>query len=136
LITQRLRRDGSVVIEPGAATLGVTAGRRVTVPGIDHTIAAPFWEFMQAEGTIANRSDYVVGPLFPDPFYATGYPISEAYWVRTTVGGVEREVLAQCFQRRCLTYTPDNPPGWQVEAGNVGRHYYAWRYGDGDGAGP
>src|SRR5690606_18565814 len=30
--------------------------------------------------------------------------------------------------RRCLTYTPDNPPGWQVEAGNVGQHYYEWRY--------
>ena len=35
----------------------------------------------------------------------------------------------QCFERRCLTYTPDNPDGWQVEAGNVGQHYYAWRYG-------
>src|SRR5207302_953615 len=29
----------------------------------------------------------------------------------------------------CLTYTPDNPAGWQVEAGNVGLHYYEWRYG-------
>ncbi len=35
----------------------------------------------------------------------------------------------QCFQRRCLTYTPGNDEGWQVEAGNVGRHYYTWRYG-------
>jgi hypothetical protein len=38
-------------------------------------------------------------------------------------------VLLQCFERRCLTYAPDNPPGWQVEAGNVGQHYHAWRYG-------
>jgi hypothetical protein len=37
--------------------------------------------------------------------------------------------LVQCFQPRCLTYTPDNAPGWQVEAGNVGLHYYQWRYG-------
>ena len=35
----------------------------------------------------------------------------------------------QCFERRCLTYTPANPAGWQVEAGNVGQHYYQWRYG-------
>ncbi len=35
----------------------------------------------------------------------------------------------QCFERRCLTYTPSNATGWQVEAGNVGRHYYTWRYG-------
>ena len=45
------------------------------------------------------------------------------------VGGVERDVLLQCFERRCLTYTPSNPDGWKVEMGNVGRHYYAWRYG-------
>jgi DNA-binding beta-propeller fold protein YncE len=45
------------------------------------------------------------------------------------VGGVYKDVLMQCFERRCLTYTPDNPEGWQVEAGNVGQHYYQWRYG-------
>jgi hypothetical protein len=45
------------------------------------------------------------------------------------VGGVARDVLIQCFERRCLTHTPSNPPGWQVEAGNVGLHYYRWRYG-------
>jgi hypothetical protein len=39
------------------------------------------------------------------------------------------DVLIQCFQRRCLTYTPSNPDGWRVEAGNIGQHYYAWRYG-------
>jgi hypothetical protein len=37
----------------------------------------------------------------------------------------------RCFERRCLTDTPDNAPGWQVEAGNVGQHYCAWRYGGG-----
>jgi hypothetical protein len=45
------------------------------------------------------------------------------------VGGQPRDVLVQCFERRCLTYTPDNDPTWQVEAGNVGQHYYIWRYG-------
>ncbi|MEX2315225.1 MAG: hypothetical protein WD628_05855, partial [Thermomicrobiales bacterium] len=35
----------------------------------------------------------------------------------------------QCFERRCLTYNPANPDGWKVEAGNVGLHYYLWRYG-------
>ena len=28
-----------------------------------------------------------------------------------------------------LTYTPDNPSGWQIEMGNVGQHYYQWLYG-------
>jgi len=33
------------------------------------------------------------------------------------------------MNQRVLTYTPSNPAGWQVEMGNVGRHYYTWRYG-------
>jgi hypothetical protein len=38
-------------------------------------------------------------------------------------------VLIQLFERRTLTYTPANPSGFQVEMGNVGQHYYSWRYG-------
>ncbi len=66
--------------------------------------------------------------MFLSPFYATGYPITEAYWANVSVGGVQQDVLLQCFERRCLTFTPGNSAGWQVEAGNVGQHYYAWRY--------
>ena len=68
------------------------------------------------------------GLLFEPTFFATGFPITEAYWTEVRVGGETRDVLLQCFERRCLTYTPDNPDGWQVEMGNVGRHYHAWRY--------
>jgi hypothetical protein len=70
------------------------------------------------------------GGLF-DPLFVAGYPITEPYWIRIRVGGPERWALMQAFQRRVLTYSPANPPGWQVEMGNVGRHYYAWRYGAG-----
>ncbi len=66
--------------------------------------------------------------LFENPYFATGLPITEAYWVRIKVAGTVKPVLLQCFERRCLTYTPDNPSGWQVEQGNVGQHYYQWRY--------
>ena len=48
---------------------------------------------------------------------------------KTTVVGIERNVLIQCLERRCLTYTPGNPDGWKVEFGNVGQHDYFWRYG-------
>ncbi len=44
--------------------------------------------------------------------------------------GQLEDVLLQCFERRCLTYTPTNDPGWEVEAGNVGLHYFIWRYGE------
>lgn len=58
-----------------------------------------------------------------------GYPITEPYWTNVKISGASKWVLVQAFQRRVLTYVADNPPGWQVEMGNVGRHYYAWRYG-------
>ncbi|MGH9174747.1 MAG: N-acetylmuramoyl-L-alanine amidase family protein, partial [Vicinamibacterales bacterium] len=53
---------------------------------------------------------------------------TEAYWANVKLKGVYTDVLIQCFERRCLTWTPDNPAGWLVEAGNIGRHYYDWRY--------
>jgi hypothetical protein len=28
----------------------------------------------------------------------------------------------QCFERRCLTYTPGNSGGFATEAGNFGQH--------------
>ena len=37
--------------------------------------------------------------------------------------------MVQLFERPTLTYTPGISPAWQVEMGNVGQYYYAWRYG-------
>jgi len=37
-------------------------------------------------------------------------------------------VLIQAFERRVLTYTPANADPFKVEMGNVGRHYFDWRY--------
>ncbi|MBN9391285.1 MAG: CAP domain-containing protein, partial [Chloroflexi bacterium] len=50
------------------------------------------------------------------------------YWSTFNVGGQSKQVLVQLFQRRILTYTPSNPAGWQVEMGNIGLHYFNWRY--------
>jgi hypothetical protein len=56
-----------------------------------------------------------------------GLPLSEAYWTRSVVAGVEQDVLVQVFERRVLTFTPSNPEAFQVEMGNVGQHYREWR---------
>jgi hypothetical protein len=82
---------------------------------LSHNIAEVFWQWLSAQPV-----DWV---------YAAGYPLTEPYWTLTKVKGVDTWVLVQAFERRLLTYVPGNPPGWQVEAGNVGRHYYEWRYG-------
>ena len=116
------------------AQYGVTAAYHV--PETGHAVASVFWDFMRSSGPVYQDGGIVEGHIFPSPFYATGFPITEAYWARIPVAGVERDVLIQCFERRCLTYTPGNPDGWQVEAGNVGRHYYEWRYGEAGDEGP
>jgi len=60
---------------------------------------------------------------------AIGYAISEPFLARVKVAGAGRLVMVQVFERRVLTYTPDNPSAFQVEMGNIGRHYDQWRYG-------
>jgi hypothetical protein len=126
-IIQRVDRDGTISDEQAVAGLGVTAAHRVQVAGIDHQVASPFWDFMNSSGKI-YVDGYTEGPLFENPFYATGYPIAEPYWSTVRVQETPVYVLIQCFERRCLTYTPSNSEGWKVEAGNVGQHYYRWRY--------
>ena len=129
-ITQRLARDGTITDDPALATQGVTAAYRVQVVDIDHQVASVFWEFMTSQGTVYEDGAFVEDVLFQNAFYATGYPVAEAYWAAVKLEGTVQDVLIQCFERRCLTYTPGNDPGWQVEAGNVGQHYYSWRYPD------
>jgi hypothetical protein len=98
------------------------------VPETGHNIAAIFWQFFNQEGMVFEDDRLQRGALF-DWVATTGLPITEPYWVQVEVDGTARDVLIQAFERRILTYTPDNPPGWQVEMGNVGSHYYTWRYG-------
>ena len=105
----------------------VDAAEHVVVPGIDHSVASVFWNFMNSTELVNEDGQLVQDNLFENPFYATGYPITEAYWSEVKIGGTPQAVLWQCFERRCLTFNPLNEPGWQVEAGNVGQHYFEWR---------
>jgi len=75
-----------------------------------------FWDFMQS---------------LPGPGWLTamGYPISPAFATNVRVAGVDNTlVYVQAFERRVLTYTPSNPAAFKVEFGNIGQHYYRWRY--------
>jgi len=105
VITQRVDRAGTVTDDPSLAAQQVTAAYHVVVPGLDHQIAEPFWSFMNSSGLVKADGQYVNQALFTNPFYATGYPITEAYWASVKVANTYRLVLMQCFERRCLTYT-------------------------------
>jgi hypothetical protein len=89
---RRLDRSGMVSTTPLAA-FGVTAAwRQVSRPP---SVASPFWAFMTSSGVVWDDGAYVSGPL-PQPFYATGYLITEAYWASAKVAGAYRDVLIQC----------------------------------------
>jgi hypothetical protein len=92
-----------------------------------HNIAGVFRNFMLQQGPYLEDGRVRRGTVI-DPVFTMGLPISDPYWVRAKIAGVEHDVLVQLFQRRVLTYVPSNPPGFKVEMGNVGQHYFQWRY--------
>lgn len=122
-VAQQIDRAGVV---SAADAGGVTCA--ALVAETRHCVASPFATFLASAGTVYAGGRVVNGPLFDPPYYATGLPISEAYWITVRAAGVPARVLIQLFERRTLTYNPANPPGSRVEMGNVGLEYYHWRY--------
>jgi hypothetical protein len=118
-----------------AGNPGVYSGTRYEEARLSHFVAETghniplvFWRYLNAQGEIYDQNQYAVGSLF-NWQRVIGYPISEAYWVRARIDGVEQDVMVQVFQRRVLSFIPARPTGEQVEMSKVGRHYYQWRYG-------
>ncbi len=105
-------------------------------PSTGHNIAKPIWDFLHASGPVinvgasdANGLPQIVTETLSDPwFYATGLPITEPYWATVKIGGQFTDVLIQPFERRVVTYAPLLPADYQVQMGNIGIHYYNWRY--------
>jgi hypothetical protein len=97
-------------------------------PETGHNIPDVFWSFMHGQGFVATDGGYEQRQLF-DPVFVLGYPITEAYWTTAVVDGKPVRALVQLYQRRVLTFVPGFPQAWQVQMGNVGQHYYRWRYG-------
>lgn len=126
LVKTTLNREGKVGESNELAT---RYGVKYTEynPELGHNIADVFWNFMLRQGEVFQDSDYKSGPVIE--WVATmGFPLTEAYWSRVVVAGKEKDVLIQLFERRVLTFTPDNSDEYKVEMGNVGAHYYTWRY--------
>jgi len=73
----------------------------------------------------------------------TGYPISPVIDATVLIGGKPTSVEIQAFERRVLTYNLDTAAHRNtdttltgVEFGNIGQHYFTWRYGSGAPAPP
>ncbi|HEX8600332.1 MAG TPA: hypothetical protein VF952_17660 [Chloroflexia bacterium] len=127
-ITATIDRNGNVGNDPSKANIqGVQVSQFISET--KHNIPAVFWNFLNEQGPVRNAQGQVVQEQLIQPwFFASGYPVSEAYWARATISGTQRDVLIQAFERRALTFVPNNPPGFQVEMANIGQHYFDWRY--------
>ncbi len=109
-VTTVVAADGTVTTGATAAGAGPTA-----ISAYDettgHNVPQAFAEYRARTGLAA------IGLAKAEPFLAV-----------VKVGGMQRQVMVQVFERRVLTYTADNAEAFRVEMGNIGQHYYRWRY--------
>jgi hypothetical protein len=105
-----------------------------TVVAADGTVMANGTSFGNANiATFDDPTKHNVPGVFVDyrnkaSLATIGYAISEPFLATVKVAGQQKQVMIQVFERRVLTFTPDNPVAFQVEMGNIGQHYYRWRY--------
>jgi hypothetical protein len=119
---------GSNVTATISATGDVTTGTTAAAP--ETTISA-----------FDDATKHNVPKVFADyrdkaGLQTIGYGISEPFRANVKVGGTPKDVMIQVFERRVLTYTATNDPAFRVEMGNIGQHYYQWRYPNGAAAAP
>jgi DMSO/TMAO reductase YedYZ molybdopterin-dependent catalytic subunit len=128
-IVNRLERDGTVKAE----TLTGAGPETVAYyePATGHNLPTVFKAFLDQQGPVWVSGRLQTARLSDPWFYTTGFPITEAYWAKVKIAGKrDTDVYIQAFQRRVLTYVPSFPQEFQVQMGNIGLHYYDWRYRD------
>lgn len=132
-VTATINKQGTVASNPA---LGVDPGALIATyeNTLGHNIPKALWDYLNQVGPkLAADGSTINGQKVFDWVSAMGFPVTEAYWTEAVVAGQKKTVMVQLFQRRVLTYTPSNPDGFKVEMGNVGLHYFQWRYPDGVG---
>lgn len=128
-VVSTVARDGSTSVDNSKASdpKGVI---KYYEPATGHNIPAAFWEFLNQTGDIMVNGKVVKNQPLNTPWnYATGFPISEAYWAKVKIAGqANTDVLIQAYERRIITYVPSAPPAYRVAMGNIGQHYFDWLY--------
>jgi hypothetical protein len=127
-VNTRIDRTGVITTDTSFDTFGVKYG--FYEAATRHNIPDVFWSFLNESGPVVQANGEVRHARLSDPyFYVTGYPMSEAYWARVKIENKPNTaVLIQVYERRVLTYVPTAPAAFRVQMGNIGLHYYDWRY--------
>ncbi|MGI8689692.1 MAG: choice-of-anchor Q domain-containing protein [Thermomicrobiales bacterium] len=110
MVTTSVAASGAVT--PGASRTGSGPTALTVYDGVtQHNVPQAFAAYRDTVGLLT-----------------IGYAKSEPFLTSVKVGGAPKQVMVQVFERRVLTYTADNPDAFKVEMGNIGQHYYRWRY--------
>ncbi|MEO6456914.1 MAG: hypothetical protein ABIO92_01370, partial [Chloroflexia bacterium] len=127
-VTETIDRNGVTGNDPSKGSM---AGTEVVqfINETKHNIPRIFWDFLNSSGPTHADGHRVVNQQLIQPwFFASGFPISEAYWAKATIRGQVTDVMIQAYERRALTYVPTNDQAFQVEMANIGQHAFEWRY--------
>ncbi|MGI8688828.1 MAG: hypothetical protein ACR2M3_09645 [Thermomicrobiales bacterium] len=128
------------LLAPASSHIGTTVSASVSAAGdvseTAPTSSADVRKVANAD-TIISVYDSVTQHNVPAAFAAyrakigmgvIGYAKSEPFVATFKIAGVQRQVVVQVFERRILTYNAANSDAFKVEMGNIGQHYYRWRY--------
>jgi hypothetical protein len=135
-----LAGKGAALLQAATSKPGTPVNTMIGGDGSVGTTAAASDPAMQI-GTYDDATKHNVAAAFADyraraGLPTIGYAISEPFRATVKVGGASKDVMVQVFERRALTYTPSNPDAFKVEMGNIGQHYFTWRYPNGATAAP
>ncbi len=131
-----LASKGAALLQPATSRTGVPINTVIGGDGAVGTTDAVLPDSAMRIGTYDSTTKHNVAAGFADyrakaGLPTIGYAISEPFRATVKVGGTPKDVMIQVFERRVLTYTPSNPDAFKVEMGNIGQHYFAWRYPNG-----
>lgn len=110
-ITIIVGADGSVTDGGGFAGISLSPAISAYDNTTQHNVLGVFADFRTKVGLAS------VGLATSEPFRAT-----------VKIAGTSQSIIAQVFERRVLTYNNNNADPFKVEFGNIGQHYYTWRY--------
>jgi len=110
-VTTIVGADGSVTDGGGFAGISLSPAISAYDNTTQHNVLGFFADFRTKVGLAS------VGLATSEPFRAT-----------VKIAGTPQMIIAQVFERRVLTYNNSNADPFKVEFGNIGQHYYRWRY--------
>jgi hypothetical protein len=131
-----LASQGAALLQPTSSTPGKLVLATIGADGSVGTTDAAIPDPAVTIGGFDDATRHNVAQAFVDyrnkaGLSTIGFAISEPFRANVKVGGTAKDVMVQIFERRALTYTASNPDAFKVEMGNIGQHYFQWRYASG-----